>query len=327
MSSTHQLSPPPAPAGGWSRRGTLGLLLAAPVAALAGCASLTDPVVRGTNSLEPPPVPSPEPEFVAAADEVEGLRALVSGLGAAAPAAWVEAVSAMLAAHVAVLTSRDPLGGLATPQPWFSPSASAPPAAPGIGLEQWTSAAADLAGAHSARATGAASPDLAMLWASLAAATTLHASPGPVPVAGPLPGPVEVDEEAACRNVLLAHLHALAQLLEVGVGITDGEVRTAYQNRLAQVRGLVVEQQALIRALGADPVGPLPGYDLPGATSTADQVAATWTLVEQQVFAAHAPVAAASPSAGRAAAITAMEAQGRAVQGRGGSISFFPGWV
>ena len=311
-----------------NRRALLGLLAAGSAGVLVGCARLTDPVVHGTAANTPPPVPSPDASFVHAAGEVAAVRVLAAGLPTAAGATWVGAVSAMFAAHLAVITSRHPLAGQVTPQPWFSPDVT-PSAAPTPSSYQ--QAATTLAEAHATRSRDAPTPGLAMLWGSLAVATTLHSEPGPepgpAPVAGPRPNDVEVGDAVGARNVQLAHLHSLAQLLELGIGSNEGEARTPYRTRLGQVRQLVTAQQALIRGLDGDPVGPLPGYDLPGPATTVADIADTWTLVEQQVFTAGAPVIAASAAMARAQAITDMVTQGRVVHSRGAATTFFPGWV
>lgn len=308
-----------------TRRSLLALLAAGAGGSLvAGCARLSDPVVHGSSANTPPPVPSPDPAQVRAADEIAALGMLRAAVAAPAAQPWADGVAAMLAAHLAVVTARDPLGGRATPQPWFSP-APTPPSSPTEAAYQ--DAATALAQAHVRRAAEATAPSQAMLWASMSVATSLQVGPGPVPVLGPVPHEVATSEQAGARNVVLAHLHALAQLLEIGIGITNDDAREVYQTRLGQVRTQVVAQQEAIRGLGADPVGPLPGYDLPGPVDTATNVAATWTLVEGQVFTACAPVIAASPSADRAQAIADMVVQGKAVAARGAGTTFFPGWV
>lgn len=313
-----------------NRRHLLGLLVAAPAGAvLAGCTRLTDPVVHGTAGGTPPPVPSPDPAFVRAADEVAAVQRLAAGLPTSVGAPWRQGVTTMLSAHLAVITARHPLTGRTSPAPWFTPRA-APGSTPAAtaGPAGFPQAAAALAAAHATRSRDAATPALAMLWGSMAVATALHEAPGgPAPVAGPPPGEVAIGSEIAERNVALAHLHSLAQLLEVGIGVNEGEARTPYRNRLAQVRTLVTAQQALVRSLGGDPVGPLPGYDLPGPSVTVADVAGTWTLVEQQVFTTAAPVIGASAPSRRVQAITEMVGQGRVVASRGAATTFFPGWA
>ena len=305
------------------RRSVLGAVAAAGAMVVVGCARLTDPVVHGTFSNTPPPVPSPDASFVRAGDEVATLAAMAAGL-VTAGVSWAQGVSAMLDAHLAVVTSRDPLAGQPTPEPWFRATVASPSAPSEAGFQQ---AATALASTPAARAGEADVPGLAMLWGSLSVSTTLNGSRAPAPVAGRMPVDVQVLDEAAARNVLLAHLHSLAQLLELGIGAHQGDARTIYRTRLSAVRALVIAQQQLIRGQGADPVGPLPGYDLPGPTTTVADIAGTWTLVEQQVFAACAPVIAASTRSRRQPAITDMVAQGRAVHARGAGTTFFPGWA
>lgn len=320
---------------GVDRRRVLGLLAtAASASVLMGCAGVTDPRVHGTNPNTPPPVPSPDPAVVRAANEVASLRALVARLPASVSKPWGDGVAAMLDAHLAVLGSRHPLSGRQTPQPWFSPTDSTSLAtSPSVATPtastpaEYEQAATALAAAHAARAQDELEPGLAMLWGSLSVATTLHRVPGPVPVPGSAPHDVDVVDEATARNVLLGYLHSLAQVLQLGIGVTDGDARAAYQSRWDQVRVLVISQQGLIRSLGADPAGPLPGYDLPGPTDSPQGIAATTTLVEQQVFTASAPVIAASPAAGRPQAIADMVTQGTVVHARGASTPYFPGWA
>ena len=121
-----------------NRRGLLGLGAATTLgAALVGCTRFTDPVVHGTNSVTAPPIPSPDPAFVAASDQVVNLLAVLTGVPDSP--AWVPGARAMLTAHLDLLTARDPLAGQPTPDPWLTPSPTATPAA---GIDQFEKRAA-----------------------------------------------------------------------------------------------------------------------------------------------------------------------------------------
>lgn len=300
------------------------LLLGAGLAALAGCTRLTDPVVHGSHSLSPEPVPTPDALFVTASTEVAAHRAKVVALSPAPARAWAAAATAMLDAHLRVLTAREPLSGQPSPQPWITPS----PAAPGrVDAAALAASAEALSAAHQARCLQATSADLAMLWGALAVATRLAPGPAqPAPRAGGLPLAVRVGDEVAARNVLLGHLHALVQVLELGVGEASGSERDPFVARLAAARTLVVDQQREVRGLGGDPAGPLPGYRWPGPVGSPAEVTRTWALVEDRVLTAHGPVVGASAPDRRAAALAAMIAQGEQVRRRGLGTTYFPGW-
>lgn len=300
-----------------------GLLVGALATALGGCARLTDPVVHGTNPTTPLPIPSPDPVLVAVAGQVAGLRAGLAAL-TDAPRGWRDASEAMLSAHLGTLTARDPLSGQPSPRPWTTPSPSTP--APSD-AKDFATVAGRLAEGHAQRALEATEPDLALWWASMAVALQQNTVPGPAPRAGALPRSLVFSGEVESRNVLLAHLHALTQLLEILVGVTSGGTRKAPEARLGQVRALVTEEQVAVRAAGGDPVGPLPGYEFPGPVGTAAELGSTWALVEDQVLTARGPVLASAGTAGRSPALQAMLDQADAVRARGLGTRWFPGWA
>ncbi|XSS48661.1 DUF4439 domain-containing protein [Propionibacteriaceae bacterium G1746] len=307
------------------RRLLLSAVALGATGALAGCGRFIDPVVHGTNSITPPPAPRPDPEVVAAVAELGEHLALVTSTAVAAQP-WAAGVAAMLNAHLEVLRSRDPLSGMATPEPWITPGPATLPAATGGPQAAVSASAAKLADAHAARADQASTPAEVLLWGSLSVATRLNAGPGPAAVAGALPRPVMFGSQVDARNVVLGHLHALAQLLEMGVGRLTGQARAAHETRLTQVRALVVGEQSMIRQLGGDPVAPLPGYSYPGPVGTDAQLGATWALVERQVFTAWGPVVATAAANARPGVLGLMLTQGAAVRARGLGTAYFPGW-
>lgn len=298
-----------------------GVLVAALVGVGAGCSRLTDPVVHGSHSLSPEPVPTPDAAFVEAAGEVSRHAALVSALRPAPASA--PALARMFAAHQSVLSARRPLEG---GERWITPSPVPTPA--GVDAGRWAASAKDLAAAHEGRCLAAPAGAMAMLWGSLAVATAATASAaGPAPQPGPRPRAVKLAAETDTRNVLLSHLHALAQVLELGVGATRDQPREVFERRLGEVRRLVGAQQRQVRALGGDPAAPLPGYRWPGPVTTPAQITATWALVEERVLAAHGPVVGSTATDRRAAALTQMVGQVGSLRARGRGVPFFPGWA
>lgn len=301
------------------------LLAVAGLGAFAGCSRLTDPVVHGTNPAGGAPVAEPEPRWVEAASQVQACRAAAL----ASPAgSWRSVAIALLDRHLGVVTAPHPLDGHPSPSPWITPSASTPPG------DAAASAAEAIAG-HRSRCVAAAPGAEAMLWAAMTVATEClersrtgtGALATNVPRGGGRPGQITLGSAVQTQNLLLGHLHKLAQLLELGVGAAEGAAEAPFSRRLDQVRREVTQAQARIRQLKGDPVAPLPGYRYPSPVTTPAQISQAWTTVEADLVNAWGPVVGSAAASDRAALLQAMSAQAALAQGRGGPVGAFPGWV
>ena len=291
---------------------------------LGGCSRLTDPVVHGTRSAPPGAQAAPRPSFVTGAAGAADLRSGLQGWPTAGQAAWAEQVRSMLDAHVQLLSAKEPLAGLPSPEVWASLDPSASPSGGESPTEAgFTAAATALADKHQDTALSAKDPSEAMLWASLSVATRVNAKPGPAPTPTDLPRTVEFGTEVEARNVVLGYLHSLAQWLELDLGDANKVQEALLNARLREVRAAIRAEQKLIRSLKGTPVAPLPGYSWPGP----GEEARTRFLIERQVMDAWGPVVATSPQARRKQALDQMVSWGRGALAGGAGTSYFPGWV
>ena len=301
------------------------VLTVAGLGALVGCSRLTDPVVHGTNPAGSAPVAEPEPRWVEAASQIQTYRAAAL---TGPDGSWRSGATNLLDRHLAVVTAPHPLEGNPSPSAWITPSATTSP------RDAAASAAEAIAG-HQARCVTADPGAEAMLWAALTVATECleRSRTGKGTVATNLPrgggrlGQLTLGSATHTQNVLLGHLHKLAQLLELGVGAAEGAAEAPFARRLDQVRLEVTQTQARIRRLKGDPVAPLPGYRYPGPVTTPAQISEVWTTVEADLVNAWGPVVGSAAASDRPALLQAMSAQAVLAQGRGGPVGAFPGWV
>ena len=144
---------------------------------------------------------------------------------------------------------------------------------------------------------------------------------------GPHPRPATLPDHARACNGVLAHCHALAQLLEIGVGVGERADDDDFEKRLGEVRAQVHRLEEDITAQGATPVAARAGYRWPGRTGTLNELRATWGILEEQILTSMGPMVATSPPDERMEALGHMDTQALMVRARGRGSTFFPGWA
>lgn len=304
------------------------------VSALSGC-SWFDPTVHGPADPGRTPTPSPTPgaDQLAAVGWLEELSRALAVLGSSVGAtashqAWARACQQALGLQVSVLRRPDPLTG-SLPEPVTASRVTpGPTVAVARALTELSTVAtgrsSDLARLADASPRGATT----LLWGSLAVFAAGCARPvAPVPVnQNLLPHPFEPETLARARGVLVEHLFRAEQTCSALIGaLPPGDLRTSLQNRRTALATQRVEAQNAMRAMGATPPGPEPGYQLP-QRPTPNNVGAIMAAVETDVANAWAGVHCSSEPSGRAAARTAWTTQSAQVT-LWGALSWFPGWV
>ncbi|WP_022909848.1 DUF4439 domain-containing protein [Aestuariimicrobium kwangyangense] len=314
---------------------TAGLALVA--TPLSGC-SFFDPTVHGSAVRNlPRPSPTPEQAQVNALAGNESLTAALQVLRTAtgatpAEVAWTTAVQRALQLQRRVLLRPDPLSGALGDDPMASGSPRTTGArVPAVRAtdELATLATAEAATLLTVALSAETGPD-ALLWGSLSVFASASAQPAPHPPVdhGVVPFSFESESLGSAQSVLVEHLFRADQALAALVGaLRPGSLRT----QLAQRRGLLVQQrvdlQATMRAAGATPPPPEPGYELP-IRPAAGTVAAVMATIETDLFNAAAGVFCATPATdeARTAAHAAWLTQLPQVT-RWTGVSWFPGWV
>lgn len=311
-----------------TRRG-LALAALATTGAVAGCTPV--PTVRPRGGTAPGASRTPDAALERArAGEAELVAALDAALAAPkAPRspAQAAALRQLRDAHAAHVETLDRLGGIpsiGTPSPPADASAWAPLSKKIGALE------ARVGQTHRAAAGSATDPSQALLLASLATFTALNTSPGrPVVDDTTSPAAAEVGTRTDALLVLLSRLRALAEGLEVGLGqipSTDKLIEPM-RKHLVQVWAARDRVEDQLRAAGQGIPPAELGYVMPGGFGSVAQARTTWALLEDDVTAAWARVAAASSGADRNRALDAMLAQARTALGLGAPLTRWPGWV
>ncbi|MGJ6981172.1 DUF4439 domain-containing protein [Aestuariimicrobium soli] len=305
---------------------------------LTGGCSWFDPTIRGDGDPGGSPTPSPTPgadqlTAVAWLNEVSrALAALRSATGAtAAQQAWARGCQQALGLQSSVLRRPDPLVG-DLPEPVAAPPTIAPAPVPvaqaltTLGTVA-TARAADLAALADRADAGAH----ALLWGSVSIFVGSCARPAAHPPVNQNLLPYRFDAETLehAQGVLIQQLFRAEQAASALVGaLSSGELRTSLQARRTGLAALRVETQNEMRANGATPPPPEPGYDLP-ERPTANNAGVIMAAVETDVANALAGVyCSTSPTTqnGRSAARARWSAQMTQAT-RWGPTSWFPGWV
>lgn len=308
-------------------------------ATLAGC-RFDDPTVtpRAGAGAAPSASPTSDATVVAAQKAEDAMATWLAGLplvqaaGAPIPAGMVVVLTALRDAHRAhatLLGQSDPLSPVAG-----TPTAVAvAPKVPGTWdalVGELTTRQTALAASHRTACLAATDPSHALLFASLHAfATTQKSLTLAVTKGSVQPAHVQVGNRLDALGVLLGHVRALAQGLQIGAGQLPlpSPLYTPARTRLAAVWTVRDSLEKSILAAGGT-ITPAPAsYRMPGGFSTPAEIQKTWGALETTVLNGWARLAAASTGNDRAAALDAMAPQAAAVQATGTSLTWWPGWA
>lgn len=318
------------------RRRLLTVGAAAGLSALAGC--VPDPTITGAPQpvwTPSPTAPVQSPGAASASTAVARMQAWVQAASAASPT-WTDApagsaeslarVEAQCTTHLDRLLALDPLVPdterifeVASP-PSTAPSSHAEAAAALTAVVQQSEK--ELADAVAKATT---QPER-LLFASVAAATRAALVPA-LAGAESKASPIRFPDGAAEASVAVAltHVFALVNGLEVGLGRLPAKdpLLTAGTARLAQARQLRLD----LRDAAAEPVEQEVAYELPTAMQTPADIRSGWGVLELRVLDALGRLVATGPPGKASTWLEPMLAQVAKVQGWGGTIPLWPGWV
>ena len=311
--------------------GLLGLLTACGAAA-AG--------TSGSSDARPArPVPETDPDTAVRLRELRATQALAARYDAAiasadpATAARLRPLRAQLAAQLTAFgqpaaTAGHPPAAAPTHAP--TPAPTVPPTpAPGPATGTAALAAAELA---TARGRGAdllaASPALARLIASVAAAGAQHAVllGGGLPTAVPLPvtGPLTASALTALQAALAAEEAAVYGYGVIGAQLSGGSRdRAAASMAEHQARERLLQQR--ISAAAATPAVAAPGYELPFPVDGQASAVRLAALLEDRLAAVYANGVQATSGPLRGALASALQRSALDALAWGGAGSAFPG--
>lgn len=233
-------------------------------------------------------------------------------------------------AHHEVLMRRDPLVAGSAPMSSASPTPRQAPKDWAALVAQIGSLEKQAAAHHQRVALGVDEPSAVLLFTSLACFATVNQKPE-APIAAPASTPalVEVGDRATALTVLLTHLRALVEGLEIGSGQLKSTDARAKDGRARLERAWALRDQVM-GWMRAEKVSVPPaqlGYDMPGGFGTPAEAAATWALLEGDVLAGYARLTAASPKPQRAETLALAHGQLARVRSLGGTLPCWPGWL